>query len=169
MRKFIFLLASASLLFACNSGMSPVEYNDVIVGEQSKITQLFIESSTYVATDLDKANAIREKTIIQCDSSIARVSKLGDFKGDTKFRDAGLALFKFYKNINTNEYKEMIEILQKDDIGVEDIEKMTALQTGIGEQEAVLDENLRVVQNDFAKKNNIQIAPNALQKKIDAL
>ena len=169
MKKMIFLLSSVALLFACNSGMTPVEYNDKIITEQTKITKLFLEMNNYASIDVEKADSIRGLTVIQCDSSIAVLKGMPDFDGDSKFKNAAINLFQFYKDINQNEYKEMLAILQKEDVVMEDIERMSVIQEQVSSKETGFDSKLEQAQNEFAKKNNIQIAPNAMQNSIDNL
>lgn len=169
MKKIYLLFSLTALLFACGldtNSITPVEYNDAIINEQAKITKLFLASSMNIQNSLEASDSLRLLTVKQCDSSIAVLQKLGDYKGNTQFRNAALDLFRFYKNINLNEYKRMIEILQSETM-FENMDEMTAIQEKIGNDETTLDNNFQKAQNEFAKANNIMIAPNILQKQID--
>jgi hypothetical protein len=148
--------------------MTPVEYNDTIIKEQAKIIELMFDLVAKIETDLDGCEAVRLKTIVQCDSSIQLVSKMEPFDGDASMRNTALDLFKFYKKAYENEYKEMIEILQlKDKITSDDMARMTSLNDELAKKETSLDSSFQGAQAAFAKKNNIIIEDNKLQKKID--
>jgi hypothetical protein len=171
MRKLILPVFLLFVLFACNMDkMGPIEYNDAIVGEQTKITQKFLELINSVESDLDKCEPLRLDIIKQCDESIAVVSAMSDYNGSTRMRDAALALFHFYKEINMNEYKEMLEILKKgEEMNIDDITRLTELEQQITGRETGLDAEFQSAQQEFAAQNNIQIRENELQKEIGAI
>ena len=143
MKVFISLLTVSFLLLqSCNSKptMTPVEYNDTIIKEQAKIIELMFDLVAKIETDLDGCEAVRLKTIIQCDSSIQLVSKMEPFDGDVTMRNTALDLFKFYKKAYEKEYKEMIQILQLgDQITAEDMTRMTTLNEELAKREATFD------------------------------
>ena len=171
MKVFISLLTISFLLLqSCNSkpSMTPVEYNDTIIKEQAKIIELMFELVAKIETNLDECEAVRLKTIVQCDSSIQLVSKMEPFDGDASMRNTALDLFKFYKKAYENEYKEMIAILQLgDEITADDMARITLLNEELAKKETTFDAAFQGAQSAFAKKNNILIEDNKLQKKID--
>ena len=164
------LTVSFLLLQSCNSkpSMTPVEYNDTIIKEQAKIIELMFDLVAKIETDLDGCEAVRLKTIVQCDSSIQFVSKMEPFDGDASLKKTALDLFNFYKKAYQNEYKEMIAILQLGDkITAEDMARMTSLNEELAKKETSFDNAFQGAQAAFARKNNIMIEDNKLQKKID--
>ena len=171
MNVFISLLTVSFLLLqSCNSKptMTPIEYNDTIIKEQTKIIELMFDLVAKIETDLDGCEAIRLKTIVQCDSSIQFISKMEPYDGDASMKNTALDLFNFYKKAYQNEYKEMIEILQLgDQITEKDMARMTSLNEELAKREATFDSAFQGAQAAFAKKNNIMIEDNKLQKKID--
>ncbi len=171
MKTFLFLLSVLFVLFSCNMDkMGPVEYNDAIVGEQSKITEKFLSLMNTFETDLAQCEPLRLDILKQCDESISIVSAMSDYNGSTRMRDAALALFNFYKEINSNEYKEMLDILQKgEEITKDDIARLTELEQLIASREIPLDAEFQNAQQEFATQNNIQIRENKLQKEIDSI
>ena len=171
MKTFLFLLSVLFVLFSCNMDkMGPVEYNDAIVGEQSKITEKFLSLMNTFGTDLAQCEPLRLDILKQCDESISIVSAMSDYNGSTRMRDAALALFNFYKEINSNEYKEMLDILQKgEEITKDDIARLTELEQLIASREIPLDAEFQNAQQEFATQNNIQIRENELQKEIDSI
>lgn len=156
------------LMSACGPKMTPVEYNDSIIKEQSKILELMMQMTAEFDNSLDKADSVRVLVINQAKSSQDIVSKLPDYKGNTELRDAALALFKFYEEIHNKEFKELIDIQRKDTaITMEDLVRVEEIQKVISEKESGLDERMEKAQNAFAKEHNIQIEENKLQKEID--
>lgn len=171
--KKIFYLSALSLfiLSSCGPKMSPVEYNDVIIGEQTKMSQLMIEMTDEFQTfNFDKSDEVREKLVQQCEASVKAVKELPDYKGNTRFRDAGAALFGFYRDISDKEYKEMIDILKKGaDITEDDIMRLTVIEQEIGAREEPLDNEFQAAQEEFATEHNISLIENKIQKDIDKL
>jgi hypothetical protein len=158
------------LFAACGPKMTPVEYNDTIIKEQSKILELMLQMTDQFENSLDKADSIRIQVVAQTKTSQEIVSKLPDYKGNTELRDAALALFKFYEEIHAGEFKELIDIQRKDtSITMEDLVRVEEIQKTITDKETVLDARMEKAQTDFAKEHNIQIEANKLQKEIDKL
>jgi hypothetical protein len=164
------LLPILSVLFLCSCGQTPLEYNDSIIEEQNKITGFMIESGNCLDSDFSSCDALRLNTIEQCNKSIVLVESMPGYDGNTRLRDAAIALFKFYKTMNENEFKEMIDIFMKgDEITEEDIAILTILEEEISQKEVVLDEELDQAQKEFARANGFEIGENEMQEEIDNL
>ena len=173
MRNFPLIILSVLFLLAgCTNGtqMTAIEYNDAIVGEQTKITKLILDLVNHIETDLDKCEELRKQTIEQCDASIKTVEGMSDFEGNVRLKNTALDLFRFYKDISSNEYKEMLDILRKEDgITVEDVDRLGALEQQVGQREVGLDQNFHNAQQEFANKYKLMIQENALQKEVDQM
>jgi hypothetical protein len=78
-----------------------------------------------------------------------------------------LDLLEFYKEICGNEYRDMIEIIGSGSISQTDMSHLQEMEREITEREMELDEQLAKVQKEFARKHNIRIEKNKLQKEID--
>lgn len=172
MKKLILSLTVGMFVLAgCGSKpkMTPVEYNDAIIGEQTKISKVMLDMANYFGSDLTKSEALRGDLVKQCEASVKVLKDLPDYKGKTDFRDAGVALFTFYKEISEKEYKEMIEILAKPEIELADIERLTVLEKEIGAREQPLDAAFQTAQQAFAKEHNLSLYENEIQKDIDQL
>ena len=159
------------ILTGCNNPeMTAVEYNNLIIDEHTKISQSIIEMPAYFETDIKKADSIRMEMVIQCDSSTKKLQALPDYKGNTEFRDAAIALFKFYAKISQNEYKEMLQILAKDkDIEMEDILRLRQIESDLATQEEALDTKFKKAQESFAETHNFSLTENEVQGEIDQL
>jgi hypothetical protein len=159
------------ILTGCDSNkMTAVEYNNVIIDEHTKISKNIIEMAAYFETDISKSESIRAQMVSQCDSSLKKLEALPDYKGNTEFRDAGVSIFKFYLEISKNEYKEMLQILAKDDdIEMEDILRLTKIENDLATKEQALDTRFKKAQESFAKEHNFSLIENEIQGEIDQL
>jgi len=171
MKKTFILFISLLLITACNNTnkISAVEYNDQIIEEQSKILRLMIDMAGSFDSDPTMTDKMRQDITKQCDSSIKVVSEMAPFSSNTKFRDAAVELFKFYKDISENEYVEMLAILSKEAILEQDLARLNEIEANIAEREAVFDDNFQQAQKVFAKANNMDLYENEMQKEIDNL
>lgn len=149
--------------------MTPIEYNDAIIGEQTNISRLMVDMANAFSTDLTESEKYRIQLVKQCEESVDKIKNMPDYKGNTRFRDAGVALFSFYKDISEKEYKEMIAILQKEQIDEADIEKLTQIEQQIGTREEPLDGEFQGAQQAFAKEHNLSLYENEIQQEIDEL
>jgi hypothetical protein len=168
-RVKVLLLPVFILLFAaCSNKSSAVAYNDTIVEEQNKIIEHILAMSNAVY-DPTTAEMHRQKIVEQCDISIAVVSAMDAFEGNTELRDAALALFKFYREIALQEFKQMLQILAQEEITEEDLQKLTDLDERISIRETPLDEAFHNAQSAFSNKYNLMLQRNQFQDAIDGL
>ena len=178
MKKLLSVAALSLVMFlafqSCSnkSSLTPVQYNDSIVGIQGKIIKAILDlSATFEgrnASEMDaKYNTL--KTVI--DEAITNVSKMEGYDDNTELRDAAKELFEFYKSVVGKEYAEMITILKKNDADVTeaDIKRIDEISADISKREKALDEKFAAAQEKFAKEHNIQIKENELQKDINKM
>lgn len=158
------------VVYGCNGESSgAIQYNDSIINQQSNVVNKMME---LVDTFKRKDHAEMTGKLIELnqtlDQSITAVKAMDGYKGDTSLRDAILELMTFYKEIFSNEYKDMIDIIGSDvPPSADDISRLQEIQEDVSSREKVLDNKLSQVQKAFADKYNIMIKKNELQKKID--
>lgn len=172
MKKCFPILGLLLILFgACNSGNSKedaIKYNDKIINEQSKVIKLTLDMVAMMDKDLEKSKKLREDIVKQTEASIKVIEDMEPFDNNGKLRDAGLALFSFYKKVYSTEYKTMFEILDKGaNITEEDIAVIQDMQTSVTMEESKVDAAFKEAQQEFAKKYGFEIAPSELQDDID--
>jgi hypothetical protein len=168
MKSVIFLLLPF-FIFGCSSGsneMTPIEYNDAIVNEQNKIIAHILEMSNS-AFDITIAEAHRMKIIEQCDVSIALVEAMDAYDGNSDLRDAALNLFKFYREIASAEFREMLELLDKEEVGDAEYDALNLIDQQIAQREAPLDAAFQKAQLQFSEKYNLMLQKNQFQDAID--
>jgi cytochrome c556 len=146
-------------LVSCNK-MTPVEYNDTIVGMQKDI-QKGVETlqSELASGDEAAINAAIDKQITKIDSSITALEELGAYDGEDGMQQAALNLFNMYKDFLENDYRFIasVSIKSPSDITEEDQQKLSDIMTKVSSEETKLDVAFRLAQNDFAEKHGITI------------
>lgn len=184
--KILLFAFATSILFltSCNSGGSKLmdelsnissgptalEYNDSIIAAQNRIIEKFLAFGQSFDGGMDQAESIRQETIKVCEASIKTVSSMKPYEGDNSLRQAALDLFKFYKEVSSNEFKQLQDILMKDDIGMDDLTEMDEINKQISEKETVFDEKLKAAQETFAAKHGFMIeSKNKYQDQMDEL
>jgi hypothetical protein len=151
-------------------GASAIKYNDGIVGYQNKIIEKMLDlSNTFEKGTQVQMDAKLKALQAQIVESLAGVSKMEAFKGNTRLRDAAIALFKFYQSIAENEYREIIDILSKDPASISDSDKnrLVEIQNDITTRELGFDNEFQAAQKEFSRIHNFKMEENKYQKQID--
>lgn len=171
--KYILPLFAFSflLLQSCaTDSQKAIAYNDAIIKEQAKIIELSLDLVETMDTDLAKCKDIRLDIVKQCDESLAVIKKLEGFEGSERMKNAAIELFSFYKNIYSNEYKQMFDILDKgENITEEDLAFIQQMEVDVTKEEEKLDKEFADAQQELATKFNFQMEENENQEKIDAI
>jgi hypothetical protein len=154
------------LITGCGAKMTPVEYNDAIITEQNKIIEHILMMSNNVL-DPDLAEKSRLSIIDQCENSISLLELMSDYEGNTELRDAALNLFGFYKDVASNEFKQMLNILKSPELSKEDYEALALLDQKIAAKEEPFDLAFQSAQMNFSMKYNLQLQKNQFQDAID--
>lgn len=165
---FVFL----GLLASCGSkeDMTPIQYNDKIVGEQNKIIEKILAFSNNASEDFAVMDKSRLEAVEQCKSSIKIVEAMKDYEGNTQLRDAAVNLFKFYQQISEESFKEMTDIIKKGaDITQDDLNRLEEIQAEMDGKEGTLDAALAKAQDDFSAKYNFSLKRNDVQDQIDEM
>lgn len=140
---------SSVILFAQKSA---VDYNDMIVDEQAKIGE---KITNYSYSESPEKSVLNYNALVQqINVSIATIEKLGAWQDDDSFRQATLRLFRFYKSIIENEYKQFLAIMRKpdDQITEADFAQMDKLDMEIQQKEKKFDDDFLNAQIAFAKR-----------------
>jgi hypothetical protein len=174
MRKDLVLLGIVlvgALLFSCKDIKSQaIDYNDKIVGLQSKIGRSMIAfSRTFSSNNMTLMEKKYTELLDSIDFAISRAEAMGPFNGNSEFRDTAIRLFEFYQDISENEYDEILDIFSQDEFSEADAERIEELAEGISEREQALDYEFATVQKAFARKHGILLRDNKLQHKIDRM
>ena len=164
------LLVIGSLLFGCDKGPEPTEYNDkIIVAQSNIITSMLALSKTIETGKIDATAETQYADVLkQINSGIKEVNALGDYDGSSEFKDAAVNLFTFYKNIYEKEFRQMLDILKKGEgITEADLAVLGNLSQAITEQEKPYDAAFEKAQKNFSSKYSLTIEDNPLQEEID--
>lgn len=161
------LLLLLVIPFAASAQTSAIEFNDMIVEEQTKIGQRIIDFNTAVENSAPTDLPL-QLTLDQTKASIAVVEKLS-WQDGAALKKSALELFKFYQSIVANEYVEMVKIVEKPELVDADITRINELLASITDREAVLDADFAAQQEAFAKLNGFTLERNELQDELDGL
>ncbi len=164
--KKLFLLLLV-IPFAASAQKDVLEFNDIIVEEQTKIGQRLIDFNYAVEAGTDTDMPLK-LTLEQVKVSIAVVEKLS-WQDGAALKKSALALFDFYKSIVSNEYKEMVSIINHPELSEGDITQLNELIASITEREEKLDADFAAEQEAFAKMNNFTLEENELQDELDKI
>jgi hypothetical protein len=172
MKKLVYLLfiVAVAATTGCEKKLTATEYNNKIIDEQGKVLDLVLDFTAKVdESDMKGARLLLEKTGVQCDSSIKTIEAMGPFDDDASFKDAAIDLFKFYKRAFATDYKELLDIIEKEEPTMEDLDRVNVIVKKVSDEEMVLDDKVQKVQKEFADKHDVKITDNSMQEKIDNL
>ena len=172
MKKLVYLLfiVAVAATTGCEKKLTATEYNNKIIDEQGKVLDLVLDFTAKVdESDMKGARLLLEKTGEQCDSSIKTIEAMGPFDDDASFKDAAIDLFKFYKRAFATDYKELLDIIEKEEPAMEDLDRVNVIVKKVSDEEMVLDDKVQKVQKEFADKHDVKITDNSMQEKIDNL
>ena len=174
---FAFLVLAAFI--ACNQPVkgkngvvykSATEYNDYIVAYQTTIMNQVVDFVAASKVDLDSASRMLDRFVVEIDTMVNNIKAMPPYKGDSSLRDAAINSFQFYRRIFGNEYKQLLKIRQSGQAETpEGIDEMTGIVEKITKDEEKFDKEFHNAQGDFAKKHNMRLTENEMQKKIDEL
>jgi hypothetical protein len=147
---------------------SAVQYNDYIVSRQTKLMQNILDFSKAAEIDLDSAEKMLNRYVIETAANVEEIKGMPAYKGDTSLRDAAARSFGFYKNVFQNDYSRIIDIRKKgEEMTPEDIEEMQNIVEKITREEEGYDKTFHNAQKNFADKNKMKLMENEMQKKFD--
>src|ERR1700741_3668557 len=111
MKHVSIIIVLAFCFIACNQPVkgkngvtykSAVQYNDYIVGRQSKLMQHVLDFSKAAANNLDSAEKMLTEFTNETAQTVEDIKGMPAYKGDTSLRDAAVRSFSFYKNVFQN-------------------------------------------------------------------
>ncbi len=173
----IIIALVCSSIIACNQPVkgrngvtykSAVQYNDYIVGRQTKLMQHVLDFAKAAENDLDSAEKMLAKYSDETAKTVEEINGMPAYKGDTSLREAAARSFSFYKDVFQNDYTRIIQIRKKgDEMTNEEIEEMQRIVGKITREEEGFDKSFHNAQKNFADKNNMKLMKNEMQKKFE--
>ncbi len=170
------VLATVAIFSACNKPVkgtngvtykTPVQYNDYIVSRQTDLMRKVINFSKAAEIDIDSAAGMLSGYASETGKMIEEIKGMPPYKGDSILRNAAVRSFSFYKKVFEEDYMDIIRIRQKEDISQEDVDEMDRIVKKITREEEGFDKSFHNAQNEFAKKNNMRLRENEVQKEMD--
>jgi hypothetical protein len=149
-----------------------VEYNDYIVDLQNQISGLIIEFNEKIGEPGATRESIQphfDKMLLTTEGVISKIEKIKGYEGNVELRNTATELFKFYYKTFSVDYKALLDVLFLENLGEEEIAKMTVILERVTADEAVVDANFSKAQQAFAKQHNIELKKNEFQDDLDGL
>jgi len=150
--------------------LTPVEYNDSIIGFQEKVIKKVLDFSQNIQMlDTVQRDAKLNDIIFEIDNSLSILNQLPSFYGNTKLKDAAITWMNFYRSVFDNEYREIIKISKKPEAEIieNDIIRMNDLSKSVADRELQVHKDFETVQKEFYKQFNIQGRQNELNNEIE--
>lgn len=156
--------------FMTRSSDKAIDYNDKLIGLQTRVVKGMIDFSrsfeTADRTQMDRKHAELVATI---EGVLKEVKAMGPFEDSAEFRDAAVEMFDFYDSIARREYLEILNILKKETPEETDLARIDEIVKSISSREEALDRKFQGIQQAFARKHDIKLVDNKMQKQIDSL
>jgi len=149
--------------------LTPVEYNDSIIGFQEKVIKKVLDfSQNFQMLDTVQRDAKIKDIIYEIDNSLSILNQLPSFYGNSKLKDAAITWMNFYRSVFDNEYREIIKISKKPEAEIieNDIIRMNDLSKSVADRELQVHKDFETVQKEFYKQFNIQGRQNELNNEI---
>jgi hypothetical protein len=150
--------------------LTPIEYNDSIIGFQEKVIKKVLDfSQNFQMLDTTQREARLNDVIIEIDNSIGSLKNLSPFYGNTKLREAALVWMNFFRNAFDREYREIISIEKKpeNEISENDNIRMNDLSKSVAEREIQIHKDFKKIQQEFYKQFDIKGRENEMNQEIE--
>ena len=178
MKRILLLPLIGLLLISCKSEpprgangvvyKNAVQYNDYIVSRQTTLMKNIMSFVDVAQGDLDSAEILLDKYVKETGRMITEIKGMPPFKGDSSLRDAASDIFGFYKKIFDQDYRNIIHIRQGENgVSAEADAEIAKIVSRIEEEEKGFDNRFQGAQKTFARKNNMKLVDNDLQKEFD--
>lgn len=148
----------------------PVKYNDYIVEQQNKIGEKIIVFNEQMALDnmtYDKILPYYNALLSTTKDALDKLNKLEAFEKNADLKNAATELIKFYEKTFTNEYMEIMKLIFGSDLSETTLNRVNELLQKITNEEGAFDNRFQTAQKAYAKKHNIELEENSLQKELD--
>jgi hypothetical protein len=178
MRYLVAILALASVTVSCKSKpakgangityKSAVEYNDYIVSRQTTLMRNIMSFVEAAQNDLDSAERLLDKYVRQTGTMISEIKGMPPYKGDSSLRDAAASIFGFYQKIFDRDYRDILHLRnEQEGTSTEIEERIQEIVKRVEEEEKGYDTRFQNAQKAFARKNNMKLIENEMQKEFD--
>ena len=166
----VIVVLAAVGYFMTRSSDRAIDYNDKIIGLQSRIVKGMIDfSKSFENADGAQMEKKHAELVATIEGVVKEAQTIGPFEDSTQFRDAAIEMFGFYDSIAKKEYLEIVNILKKEAPAEEDLTRINEIVNSISTREEMLDKKFQGIQRAFAGKHNIQLVDNKMQRQIDNL
>ncbi len=103
--------------------------------------------------DFESMQKYRLKLLNACQEELKNLQLFPDFKGNTEFRDTGIEMIKFYKDLAEDKYSTMIRIFKKDQKSQEDVDTYNEVINAINNNTGKLMNDYNNALNNLLRSN----------------
>jgi hypothetical protein len=176
--RYLLLAVAITTLYACNKPVkgrngvaykNAVQYNDYIVGRQTKLMKNVLAFGKVADYNLDSAEVMLTDFVDETDKMITDIKGMPPYKGDSTLRDAAINSFTFYKRVFGKDYVDLLHIRKRGELGESDVTEMQGIVDKISKEEEGYDDAFHRAQRDFAKKHNMKLRENEMQQEFDKI
>lgn len=167
----LFIGIACSLPLQAQEFKTAVEYNDYIVGQQDVVGTAILNLNMAMSEETIYRESIQpyyDDLLAASKIGLANISKMPAYEGNIELRNAAIELFVFYEQTFNNEYKQLLDLVFKEDLDDESLNQIDILLEKITNDEKPIDEKFAKVQAAFAKKHGFDLTQNEMQEEIDA-
>ncbi|HSZ26214.1 MAG TPA: hypothetical protein VK766_10860 [Cytophagaceae bacterium] len=145
-------------------------YNNFIVAHQSFILEENIQFIKSIKADETKEKVTELYKILeaQTQNSIDSLTKVCPFNGNVEYKNAGIELFKFYKEV-WNDYKSLLEGKTKEDRAKILDKIMSRFNDAHSVQEKKLEESFNKAHSNFVNEYTLHVRSTPLHDQLDSL
>lgn len=157
MRSFLTTAFFLILFFSC-TGENATQYNDSIIKPQLEIVA-YMDSIFSPETNYEEIVEYRQKMVNSADRGLESIGRLGDFRGNESFRNAGEEYYSYVRNyFGTTEGMDSLMFKFNSPEGIETLSEEAYLETQESFKKFLeLENNLLSEQQRFAVEFNLKM------------
>jgi hypothetical protein len=151
-------IAAFALTYFLHSCSTPADYCEKIVMDCSKLETSVGKLANQISSkDYDKLRKTYDENLEEVNSTLQKLEKVGEYKGENYLQKAAINYAKTYKEIYENEFKVAIEILTKDKKTYEDGEKIAFILDDVTKSSKEAKDNLLDNIAKFVKEYDLNV------------
>ena len=119
MKKSVYLIPVLFVILLTSCGPTTEQarqYNDKLIAQEVKVIEAIDAVDNAFSTyKPELIEPVIEKAKKQIEESVKKINEIGDFDGDSEFKNETLNLFNLFKKHLNNEYAEQLELTKLSD------------------------------------------------------
>ncbi|MFT3680802.1 MAG: hypothetical protein QM791_11055 [Ferruginibacter sp.] len=153
------IFTCASFALTAQDLETPVQYMDYISTQRGNISKKFMAyaSASAHGKRARKVENLRMKLLDEVQEVRMNISGMPAFKGDKTYRDTAVSFMKLYYNILNDDYTKVVNMEEIAENSYDEMEALLLIKDGIDKKLEEGNERMRKAEEEFAKKNNVNL------------